>query len=150
MTPASFTRSVTASCALVLAVFPTQIVLAQQVQNEQPQNEEPAADNSFGKGFFAEADLGVRYDSAVAVNQLDVVTREDDEALRARIRIGYEATLAEDTDVSVSYGLTQTTYEDFSEFDLQTHTLAAQASHDLGGARAGSPGRRGVLRGAVT
>ena len=130
-------RSFAASCGLALAIFPGQTLLAQQVQNSQPANNEPRSDNDPSKGFFAEVDLGVRYDSAVAINQLDVVTREEDEALRARVRIGYEATLTEDTELTVSYGLTQTTYEEFSEFDLQTHTLAAQASHDLGGARAG-------------
>ena len=130
-------RSITAACGLALAISPGQTLLAQQVQNSQPENNEPKSGDDPSTGFFAEVDLGVRYDSAVAINQLDVVTREEDEALRARVRIGYEATLTDDTELTVSYGLTQTTYEDFSEFDLQTHTLAAQASHDLGGARAG-------------
>lgn len=137
MIKASIIRLLTAPCTMALAVLPAHAVWAQQVPNEQPANEEPASEDRNDDGFFAEVDLGLRYDSAVAVDQLDVATREQDEALRARIRIGYEAALGEDTEVTVSYGLTQTAYEDFSEFDLQTHTLAAQASHDLGGARAG-------------
>ena len=131
-------RSIALRSIVAFTLLSAEPLLAQQVQSTQPEDDEPTSESDFSKGFFAEADVGIRYDSAVAINQLDVVTREDDRALRARLRVGYEADITDSTEATLSYGLTQTTYEDFSNFDLQQHTLAASASHDLGGARAGA------------
>lgn len=124
----------TATASLCL---PLEHVHAEQVQSPPAEDAEPEEDSSLADGFFAEVEVGLRYDSQVAVDELDFASRQPDEALRARMRLGYEAEIGEDTDVRFSYGLSQTWYEDFTTFDLQTHTLAASASHDLGFARAG-------------
>ncbi|WP_421990924.1 hypothetical protein [Qipengyuania sp.] len=117
--------------------MPFEHLRAEPVQSPSTAEPEPEEESSFADGLFAEVEVGLRYDSEVAVDELDLASRQSDEALRARIRLGYEADIGEDTDARVSYGISQTWYEEFTTFDLQTHTLAASVSHDLGPARAG-------------
>lgn len=110
---------------------------AQNIQRSEPAESAPIETDDTDTGFFGEAEIGVRYDSDVAIDELDLTSRQSDEALRAKLRIGYETEVSDDTEFRLAYGLSQTWHEDFSSFDLQTHTLATSISHDLGPARVG-------------
>jgi len=100
-------------------------------------DERDGDDSGSDQGFYGEAEVILRYDSDVAVDELDLTSRQSDEALRLGLELGYEGELSERSDFKLGYSFSQTSYEDFSTFDLQTHTVATSLSHDLGGARGG-------------
>jgi len=108
----------------------------EQVSSDDSDERDDAKSGGDG-GLYGEAEIILRYDSDVAVDELDLTSRQADEALRLGLELGYEGELSERSDVKLGYSFSQTSYEDFSTFDLQTHTVAASLSHDLGGARAG-------------
>ncbi|NCP00854.1 MAG: hypothetical protein COW29_07620 [Rhodobacterales bacterium CG15_BIG_FIL_POST_REV_8_21_14_020_59_13] len=123
--------------ATLAAAGASQPVFAQVVQASGTEDNSPDEQNDPDSGFFGEAEIGLRYDSDVAVDELDLTSRSADEALRLRARLGYETEIGSETELKLAYGVSQIWYEDFSSFDLQTHTLSAAVSHDLGPARAG-------------
>lgn len=135
--PDSLSALTIGAICIVSLSMPYETARAEQVQSSSSNDAEPESNSGFGDGFFADIEVGIRHDSSVAVDELDLTSRQSDEALRARLRLGYEAELGDDTEARISYGLSQTWYEDFTTFDLQTHTLAASVSHDLGPARVG-------------
>ncbi|MEL6862194.1 MAG: surface lipoprotein assembly modifier [Pseudomonadota bacterium] len=88
-----------------------------------------------------EVSAGVEQDSNVSINELDASTGNDDLALRLRAEIDFETDLTPETDLKFGYTISDKSFDEFSEFDLQTHILSGALSHDFGPVTAG-----GVIR----
>ncbi|MCC5886789.1 MAG: hypothetical protein JJT88_10175 [Gammaproteobacteria bacterium] len=89
-------------------------------------------------GLSANLELGARYDSNVAVIDLDRSSGEGDFAALLAAGIGYEQPLGEKTSVKVGYNFGQSLHADFDDFDLQTHRGSIDARFDAGVATLGT------------
>ncbi len=90
------------------------------------------ASNSQAKGFFAEIELGFEYDSNVVIDDIDLNLGLGDESAELRARLGYETDLGPSTELKLGYRFAQRVYEEFDQFDLQSHTASIAVEHDLG------------------
>jgi len=89
-------------------------------------------------GISGEVSVGGRYDSNVAVLDLDRSSDEGDEALLLEAGIAYERALGERASARVGYDFSQSLHETFDTFDLQTHRGSLNASYDLGSVGTGA------------
>lgn len=83
-----------------------------------------------------ELGAGVRYDSNINVEQADIVTGEDDFAAVFEASAEYELKGPAGS-LEVGYDFGQRLYEEFDQFDLQTHAFSADAKTRLGKLRLG-------------
>ena len=134
-------RSGKALAFLIPALLCSELALAQAVVlKESEQKTERKAQKKAGgepSPFSLELSAGVESDSNVSVNELDANTGADDQAAVFDADLDYELALGESTDLQLGYGLSQTSYDDFSEFDLQNHLLTGEVSRDFGDFDAG-------------
>lgn len=94
---------------------------------------------AFGDGkFSAELEVGARYDSNVAVLDVDRSSGEGDFAALFAAGVGYEQPMGERASVKVGYHFGQSLHADFDDFDLQTHRGSIDARYDAGVATLGS------------
>ena len=122
----------------LMAVFGTAFAptsLAQANGSSEASSTEPSAEWSF------EVSAGVEHDSNVSVNELDSTTGADDVALRLRAEVDFEAKIAPETEVKFGYTISDKRYDQFTNFDLQTHIFSGTLSHDFGPATAGVTAR---------
>lgn len=89
-------------------------------------------------GLSANLEVGARYDSNVAVLDVDRSSGEGDFAAVLAAGIGYEQPLGERASVKVGYNFGQSLHADFDDFDLQTHRGSIDARFDAGGTTLGS------------
>ena len=118
------TRSSKALAFVIPALLCSEFALAQAVVlKESEQKTERKAGKEAGKKpspFSLEISAGLETDSNVSVSELDESTGEDDQAAVFEADLDYELALGESTELQFGYGLSQTSYDDFSEFDLQS------------------------------
>ncbi|AKS41119.1 surface lipoprotein assembly modifier [Wenzhouxiangella marina] len=67
---------------------------------------------------------GLQYDDLVTVEELDQVRNVGDAAAVLDLDLDYERNFDQGTDLSLGYSLSQKSYFDESEFDLQIHNLS--------------------------
>lgn len=67
---------------------------------------------------------GLQYDDLVTVDELDQRLDEGDTAAVVDLDIEYEKRFSQGTDLDLGYSLSQKTYFDQSEFDLQIHNVS--------------------------
>ena len=134
-------RSSKAFAVLIPALLCSEGALAQAaVLAESEQKTERKAVKQSGKApspFSLEISAGLESDSNVSVSDLEQSTGEDDQAAVFDADLDYELALGENTDLQLGYGLSQTSYDDFPEFDLQNHLLTGEVSQDFGTVDAG-------------
>jgi len=130
-----------ALAVLTPALLCGELALAQaMVLKESEQKTERTAEKKAGKTsspFSLEISAGLESDSNVSVSELDESTGENDQAAVFDADLDYEVPLDETTDLQLGYGLSQTSYDDFSEFDLQNHLLTGEVARDFGDFDAG-------------
>lgn len=97
--------------------------------NEGAKSEVPA--------FSIELSAGVEYDSNVSVDEIDNNTSKGDSAAVFYADLGYEKELTKNTKLDLNYSFSQNFYDEFTEFDMQTHFASADLSHDFDGLVAG-------------
>lgn len=112
------TKSVT--CAAAVAAAPFLLIANPALAKED-------------KPLSLELSVGAEYDSNVSVDQVDVTTREGDMLAVLGARAKYKAEVGGETSIKLGYEFEQTLHEDFTGFDMQTHTLSAGADTKLGG-----------------
>lgn len=78
-----------------------------------------------------EASAGVLVDSNVNVSDLDQNTGEGDAAAILGAKLNMEARPGESFLVRTGYEFSQTLYQDFSDFDLQTHRFSGELERDI-------------------
>ena len=66
---------------------------------------------------------GLQYDDLVTVDELDQSLDEGDTAAVIDLDVEYEKRFSQGTDLDVGYSLSQKSYFDLSEFDLQIHNV---------------------------
>jgi hypothetical protein len=88
--------------------------------------------------YTAEADMGVIYDTNVAVEGLEFNSSEGDTGLRTALKLGASMDVTENTAVKVKYSLLDKRYENFSELGTQTHILSGDVSGKVFGAKLGA------------
>ncbi|HZW60397.1 MAG TPA: hypothetical protein VFE85_08890 [Woeseiaceae bacterium] len=81
---------------------------------------------------FAAA-LGYEYDSNVNIAELDTSTGEADSALQLELGLDGDIPLTEALSLKLGYGYSQTSYREFSAFDLGIHHGEAEIGYRLGG-----------------
>jgi len=99
----------------------------------QAAEESPAADSIFS----FEIGAGAEYDSNITVTDIDTTTGQDDVAATIEAGVTYSKGLSSDTNFSASYNVSQNLHDEFSEFDILTHLVIANLSHDFAGFDAG-------------
>jgi hypothetical protein len=79
-----------------------------------------------------ELSAGVEYDSNVSVIDVDDNTGADDFAAVFDGEVEFAPDLGEDSSFALGYSFSQSLYETFDDFNLQSHLASVDASHDLG------------------
>lgn len=82
--------------------------------------------------FSAEFSAGVEYDDNVSVIDIDNNTGADDFAAVFDGEIEFAPDIGEDSELAFGYSFSQSLYETFDDFNLQSHLASIDASHDLG------------------
>jgi hypothetical protein len=82
--------------------------------------------------FTVEFAAGVEYDSNVSVIDVDDNTGADDFAAVFDGEVEFAPDIGEDSSFAISYSFSQSLYETFDDFNLQSHLASVDASHDLG------------------
>ncbi len=83
--------------------------------------------------FIFEAEASGIYDSNVGVDQIDVLVREGDTKLKFKSTLGYENPFAEDGEFNVKYKVSQSLYSDFTQYNIQSHTLSSGIKNKFAG-----------------
>ncbi|MEW6595256.1 MAG: tetratricopeptide repeat protein [Thermodesulfobacteriota bacterium] len=81
--------------------------------------------------------LGFEYDDNLTVEEQDLATDQSDFATVLELEGGYRLAVPKPYQAELSYGFYQSLYDDYSQFDLQTHTLGLSGSRDFEGWEAG-------------
>ena len=81
--------------------------------------------------------LGGEYDDNLTVEEQDLATDQADFATVLELEGGYRFQVPKPYEAEISYSLYQSLYNDYSQFDLQTHTLGLAGSRDFDGVEAG-------------
>lgn len=84
-----------------------------------------------------EASAGIEYDDNLTVEELDVTSGEEDVAAVLDLSVAYSFPGMSDYDLEAGYDFYQSLYQDFSEFNLQTHGLYLSGSREFGEIDAG-------------
>ena len=87
--------------------------------------------------WSVEASVGMEYDDNLNVAELDVSSGEGDVAAIIEVSVGYEFPGLTDYELEAGYDFYQSLYQDFSEFNLQTHALHLSGSREFGDLDAG-------------
>lgn len=82
--------------------------------------------------FSAELSAGVEYDDNVSVIDIDNNTGADDFAAIFDGEVEFAPDIGEDSSVSLGYSFSQSLFETFDDFNLQSHLASIDASHDFG------------------
>lgn len=82
--------------------------------------------------FTVELAAGVEYDSNVSVIDVDDNTGAGDIAAVFDGEFEFAPDLGEDSSFTLGYSFSQSLYETFDDFNLQSHLASVDASHDLG------------------
>lgn len=90
------------------------------------------AAGSDGPRFDAEIAIGGEYDSNVSVDAVDTTTGSGDVAALLDVDLGFRTSVARETDWRVGYSFSQSLHQDFDDFDLQSHIVSSDLSHDFG------------------
>ena len=122
------------ACSIALAVHPA-LAAEENDKTGEPDSTKTARHAS---PFRAEISAGVEYDSNISVEQIDQNTGNDDFAALINADFGYRKKFDNNTSLDVSYNFSQSLYNDFTNFDLQTHFASADLSHDFGGVNVGA------------
>ena len=94
----------------------------------------PAWSQDNGPEFTVTVEVGGTYDSNITVEQLDVQTSVGD--FMAKFDLGFEFTnsFGEGGNFNLGYDFSQSLHDDFTNFDIQSHTLSAGIRNKFGGA----------------
>lgn len=84
-----------------------------------------------------EASAGIEYDDNLTVEELDVTSGKEDVAAVLDLSVAYSFPGMSDYDLEAGYDFYQSLYQDFSEFNLQTHGLYLSGSREFGEIDAG-------------
>lgn len=82
--------------------------------------------------FSLYVDSGFSLNDNVAINELDLMSGNGDVAAKFSAKARYKQGLGDHTKIDLSYKFSQTLYEDFTDFDLQSQLITARLEHDAG------------------
>jgi len=85
----------------------------------------------------AEFSVGGITDSDVGIADLDQTTRNSDTALKLGAKLNVEAKPTNKLTLRAGYEFNDTQYQEFSDFDLQTHLATGEAAYTIGKTDAG-------------
>lgn len=87
--------------------------------------------------WHARLGLGIEYDDNLTVEEQELASNQSDFATVMELEGGYRFSLANPYEAEITYSLYQSFYDDYSQFDLQTHTLGLSGSREFDGWEAG-------------
>jgi len=87
--------------------------------------------------FGATLEVGGFTSDNLSVTDIDVSSERHDIAAKASILVSYDQGLGENLNLGVSYKGSQTLYEDFTNFDFQSHLFTAKADYKIKGYKVG-------------
>lgn len=79
----------------------------------------------------AELDVGLEYNSSLAVDELDTTTNQSDTATLFNGKLNGQWGVSDRSTLRGGYSYLSKNYRDNSDFDLAIHQLSADASHDF-------------------
>ena len=82
--------------------------------------------------FDVDLSAGVEFDSNVSVQEIESNTGADDVATRFRAEFDFEAKWQNETELKLGYTFSDKSFDEFSDFDLQTHLANATLQRDFG------------------
>lgn len=88
--------------------------------------------------WSAELNAGYRYNSRLAVPDLDLATQTSDSAFLLRGEVGYDLRFSEATSLALGYAYAKTDYRQQSAFDLDSHLGSLRLRHNFGTFTAGA------------
>ena len=144
-TPSGY-RVTIALCALALAASQITPVVAQETSESAETDTEdttPAGEEieTGSSEFTVELGAGLQYDDNVTVDDIDQATNLGDFAAVFDAGLEYEHDFGQGTEFEVGYGLSQRSYFEETDFNLQIHSGAIQVKHDSGSYNLGLSGR---------
>jgi len=92
----------------------------------------PVAAQEEENPFRFEAEVGVRYDDNITVDQSDNTSRRGDESLLFRASFGLDFLKKKKNKLSARYSFFQSLHDELSDFDLQIHGLSLRAKTKVG------------------
>lgn len=75
--------------------------------------------------YSAALGIGGEYDSNVSIDELDTSIRQGDSALNLDGKVSMRKYFTQDTDLRLSYDISQTMFQEFSRLNRQSHILGA-------------------------
>lgn len=81
--------------------------------------------------YSAQLSVGGEYDSNVTIDELDTSSREADHALVAGAKVGVRKQATELLDFGLSYDFSQTSYNEFTRLNRQTHILGGNVGYKM-------------------
>jgi hypothetical protein len=102
------------------------------IAQDRPDADVPREKQDKDNPFSAEFSIGLEYDSNINVDEIDNNTGSNDKAAVLNADLEYDFDISSTTEFSLGYNFSQTLYDDFTNFDLQTHFASADLSHDFG------------------
>jgi len=91
----------------------------------------PSSQEKSTSPWSLEASAGLEYDDNLTIEELDVTSGVSDMAAVFDFSLGYKVPGLSDYEVEAGYDFYQSLYEDYSEFNLQTHSLHGSISREV-------------------
>lgn len=96
-----------------------------------------ASESDTTSPWSVEASAGIEYDDNLNVEELDVTSGEEDVAAVFDLSVEYKFPRITDYELEAGYDFYQSLYQDFSEFNLQSHGLYLSGAREFGDLDAG-------------
>ena len=90
--------------------------------------------------WSVEVGVGAEYDTNVSVDEVDLSSGQSDYAYIIDFELGVKKRLTENTEGSLTYDISQSSYDEYSRVDRRTQILGGTLSTDLGKSNAGLSG----------
>ena len=95
--------------------------------------EAPTQSQGTGSPWSVQASIGLEYDDNLNIQQLDVSTGQSDVATVIDASLGYASRWQEDYDIEAGYDFYQSLYQDYTNYNLQSHSLYLSAAREFSG-----------------
>lgn len=89
------------------------------------------AEDEKSSAFSGGVSIGVEHNNRLSVQDIDTISTESDHAALIDVDLNYDLAIAKDTELALSYSLSQSLHDEFDEFDIRSHFLSADLKHEF-------------------
>lgn len=87
--------------------------------------------------FSAVVTIGMEYNDTLSVTEIDATSTEDDTAIVVDLDLRYKKPINSDTNAELGYSFSRSLYDDFDNFDIQSHLISGDINHKFGDIKGG-------------